>query len=300
MAETTTGVDTTDLSAMSDEDVNKAMAEAFDAENDHAEIEAEPQPEPKPKAKPSVEDDEDEPKVTFEDVQKIRREQGNDRRERQEIKKTLTELTEMVKGLRPTTERQVDAKDESLELITRAQKLVTNGSVDPETGELLTELVKRLGRPNAPDLKGVREQLQEIVGNDHDLQDARSERLFNKANPELAGRYQELSDRAWEIVEEESSEGDSVEAKQAAANFALRRIVKTLKARHASKPKAASANTTDKTAKAKPAGSTKGAQTVTSSAAPSSKDDLANMTDEQIEEMVARGYNNDAKGRRSE
>lgn len=272
---------------LSDEEVNAAMAEAFDsgepAESEATEIVESPaEPEAKAKTKPEEPTKgSDEARISREKLQEQNREIGN-------LKRDLAEIKELLKNQVVKTAKQEEAKDESVELLGEVQRLVTSGSADAETAQVLERIIKSLSKPKA-DPTLAKEQLQEVLS---DLHEVKAERAFNSQYPSLAGQWSKLSERAWQYANEELGESASAERRQAAADFALSRLAKTLSSSR-KKPAADESTNTDNTVKMKPAGSTKGAQTIQKSSAAPAKDDLSKLTDDEIEEMAAKNLNGD-------
>lgn len=280
MADDKNGVENASESTvtLTDEEVDKAMAQAFDREA----RDEEPKPEPSGD-EVAAEDKGGDQKVTFEDMQKVRRELGNQKRLNEKLTSELTEIKEQLRKLPTKTSDQREVKDELSELLEQAQAKVKSGDLDESTGSLIGQMLSLMRKQKAQQKA---EPDEDADGTRQAIADIKAERAFNAQFPELTGQWQKLSDRAWEIVQEEDPDS-SPQEQQAAANFALKRLAKTLSKAAKDKARNGSNTVKDNTAKAKPSSSTKGATTVQSSAAPS-KDDLSQMTDEQIEELQAK------------
>lgn len=231
-----------------------------------------------------------------EKFQQTNRELGNARREITKLTDMVSELREQITALsRKPTERQ-EAKVEDLrdELEDRIDRMTREGEWTPEQAALIRELRKSSGGSERT-LKKLQEKLEQqdeqIRQQADELQASKWERAFNTQFPGLpAGSYQRLSKRAFDQAVEDLGEDADPNQLQGAANGYLIRMARTL-SKNGTKVKAAKPEeeVVDKTARNKPAGSTKGADIARKGAAPPR--DVSQLSTEELMELEAERLN---------
>lgn len=278
--------DPNDATQLTDEQINDAMSQSLNGDDagatdqtDDASTEAE-----------GGEDQTQDKATQFdpEKFQKQNREVANQRREIGKLTETIQELRDEIKTLKtkPTERQQEKVDDLRDELEERIVRMERDGEWSPEQAALIRELRKSASGGDAT----LRKLQEKLDAQDQELQTLKWERAFNDQFPGLpAGSYQRLSKRAFDQAIEDLGKDANPNQLQGAANGYLIRMARTLSKNGKPKPKDTEQVVVDKTARNKPAGSTKGADIARKGAAPTREP--SQMSTEEIMELEAQRLN---------
>lgn len=289
MAET----NTQQVQQLSDDQINDAMSQSLNGDDTGAEVETADVDETT-----EVETTAKDKGVPFdpEKFQQQNRELGNQRREISKLTDTIQELREEIRTMKskPTERQQEKVEDLRDELEEQLQRMEREGEWSPEQAALIRQLRKS---GNSGD-KALRELQQRLQAQDQELQTLKWERAFYDQFENLPpGSYQKLSKRAYDQAIEDLGQDADPAQLQGAANGYLIRTARILNQKGKSNGKVVAAKeadeqvVVDKTARNKPAGSTKGADIARKSAAPAQ--DLSQLSTEQLMELEAERLNDE-------